>query len=104
VAQNPFTALSKEIELLKEQVASLFRLMGEQAKPRDTSIDAFCKRKGISRGTYLNMRKAGKGPRELAVGVRRIITPEAEADWDRERQAEAAAITEQRKSKHHDKE
>ena len=92
-------AVIRDVDLLKQQVAAILLLMGEKVKPRDPSIKGFFARKGISRGTYLNMRKLGKGPREVAAGAqRRIITEEAERDWDREREAEAAAITEQRKA------
>jgi hypothetical protein len=88
---DPFTALSKDVSLLKDQVALLLRLMGEAKTARDPSINSFCARKGISRSMYNKLRNAGKGPRESAAGLRRTITPEAEADWDREREAEAAA-------------
>jgi hypothetical protein len=33
------------------------------------------------------LKNAGKGPREMKVGKRVLITPEAEADWRREREA-----------------
>jgi hypothetical protein len=98
-ASPTIVTLTREIAQLKEQVTSLWRLVSKQhAPPRDTSIEAFCLRHGISRGTYLNLRKSGKTPREAAVGLRRIITEEAEADWVREREAEAATIAEQRKT------
>ena len=38
------------------------------------------------------MRKLGKGPRELKVLGRTIITARAELDWQRERQAETVEI------------
>jgi hypothetical protein len=55
------------------------------------SIDEFCHRNGICRATYYNLKKAGKGPREMKVGGQKRVTPAAEADWHREREAEAAA-------------
>jgi hypothetical protein len=55
------------------------------------SIPTFCRRHGISVAGYYNMRAEGKGPREAAVGKRKIITKEASADWRKEREAEAAA-------------
>jgi hypothetical protein len=55
------------------------------------SIKRFCKDNGeICKATYYNLRNAGKGPREIRAGRRVLITYEAEADWQRERLAEAA--------------
>jgi predicted DNA-binding transcriptional regulator AlpA len=53
------------------------------------SIDEFCKLHGISRATYYNLKKEGKGPREMAVNARKLISDESAADW--RRQMEAAA-------------
>lgn len=54
------------------------------------SIDEFCKANGgFSRATYYNLKRASKSPREMAVGARRLISDEAEADWRKEREAEA---------------
>jgi len=55
------------------------------------SIDEFCMRNGISRGTIYNYWKAGVGPRFMKVRSRRLISAEAEADWHREREAATAA-------------
>lgn len=60
------------------------------------SIAEFCFRNGICRATYYNLKRAGKGPREMAVGGQKRITPIAELDWHREREAEAAAAVEER--------
>jgi hypothetical protein len=51
---------------------------------RDPSVAGFCARKGISRATYINNRKRGRGPREIQPmpGGRIVITPEAEAEWE----------------------
>jgi hypothetical protein len=85
------SALTREIALLKDQIASILSILG-LSKQRDPSINGFCRRHGISRGTYLNLRRRGKAPREVAAGVRRIISEQAEADWIAEREAEAAEI------------
>lgn len=53
------------------------------------SIAEFCFRNGICRASYYNLKKAGKGPREMLVGGLRRITPAAEADWQRDREADA---------------
>jgi hypothetical protein len=58
----------------------------------DTSsktIDEFCTAERISRAMYYKLRRLGKGPREMAVGTHRRISPEAQADWRRDREAEA---------------
>jgi len=46
----------------------------------------FCAARKFSRALYFKMKKRGLGPREMKVGKRRIITPQAAADWDRERE------------------
>ena len=90
-------ALAREVELIKQQLTSVFRLLAQQAKPRDPSINGFCARHGISRRTYVNMRKDGITPRETAASDRRItITEEAEAEWIAEREAEAESRKERR--------
>lgn len=81
-------------------MALLLRLIGEAKTVRDPSINGFCARKGISRSIYNKLQKLGKGPREIAAGQRRTITPEAESDWDREREAEAAAKHAERRNAH----
>ena len=53
------------------------------------SIESFCRANGISVTTYFVMKRQGKGPREMKVGKRILITPEAEADWRRAREAES---------------
>jgi hypothetical protein len=55
------------------------------------TIKEFCQRERISRGTYYNLRRVGKGPREMLVGSVKRISPEARVDWRRERESEAAA-------------
>jgi len=84
-------ALRHDIAHLKEQIASILSVLGI-SKRRAPSSAGFCRRHGISRGTYLNLRRRGKAPREVAAGTRRIITEQAEADWIAERESEAAAL------------
>jgi hypothetical protein len=53
------------------------------------SIKQFCARNGdLSESFYRKMRERGLGPRETRIFDRVIITEEAEADWQRERQAQ----------------
>jgi hypothetical protein len=55
------------------------------------TVNEFCAAEKICRATYYNLRKAGKGPRVMRVRSQDRISPEARADWHREREAEAAA-------------
>jgi hypothetical protein len=55
------------------------------------SIDEFCARNGICRVSLYNYWRRGVGPRSFKVGSRRLITAEAERDWHRDREREAAA-------------
>jgi hypothetical protein len=97
ISSAKFSDLLREVEQLKTQLTSLFAIVGAKTAPRDSSIAGFCERNGISRSTYINLRRTGRGPRETAAGARRIIiTEQDEAAWLRERQAVAAALTEQR--------
>ncbi len=56
----------------------------------DYTIPQFCRKHRISRQTYYNLRKRGKGPREMTINSAKRITPEADADWQREREQETA--------------
>lgn len=47
------------------------------------SIEEFCRRHGISRGTYCNMRAVGRGPKEGHAMGRVLITKEAALEWRR---------------------
>jgi hypothetical protein len=80
--------LSTQVADLKRQVAALLKLLA----PPDTdrSISGFCKRKGISRSHFYKLKEQNKAPRIAHAGYRRFITPEAERDWDIEREAEGA--------------
>jgi hypothetical protein len=53
----------------------------EQTELDAYSIEEFCRRHSISRGTYFNMRNAGKGPREAHILGRVLITKEAALEW-----------------------
>jgi hypothetical protein len=68
----------------------------ERARRRRKSTDAhnipsFCVSNDISEAYYYKLKREGRGPREIEFDGRIIITPEAEADWRREREAETAA-------------
>jgi hypothetical protein len=57
------------------------------------SIAEFCLRHRISSPLYFKMRKAGRGPREIRIGKKILISKESAADWRRAREAEATAAT-----------
>ena len=54
------------------------------------SIGEFCAKHGISRATFYILRKEGRGPLEMKVGARRLISIEAAAAWRRRMEGEAA--------------
>jgi hypothetical protein len=90
VAKQSSLALTAEVETLHKKVDRLARLIVDHPD-EDRSIAGFCRRQGISRGTFYNQQKLGKAPRVAHVGSRRIITPESEREWELAREAEGAA-------------
>jgi predicted DNA-binding transcriptional regulator AlpA len=50
------------------------------------NIPEFCEAHRISEAFYYKLKKQGKGPREMEVGVRKLITLESAAEWRRERE------------------
>jgi hypothetical protein len=67
-----------EVAILRARLDELLARIG---KPADRSISGFCRRQGISRATYYNLKHK---PREVRANKRVLITPEAESDWERE--------------------
>jgi hypothetical protein len=55
------------------------------------NVDEFCAAESISRSALYEFWKQGKGPRFYRNGTRRVIAHQARLDWQREREAEAAA-------------
>jgi len=54
----------------------------ESTENRDAySIDEFCRRHGISHGTYYNLKNLGLGPREGGAMTRVLISRESAASW-----------------------
>jgi hypothetical protein len=69
-----------------------FRRRSANRRPGDAHTrPSFCASNHISESLYFRLKREGKGPREIEIGDRIIITPEAEADWRREREAETMA-------------
>jgi hypothetical protein len=65
--------------------------MRREIEPASFTIIEFCGRNRISPSQYFELKKQGKGPREMAVGTRgKRISQQAETDWQREREAAAA--------------
>jgi hypothetical protein len=90
-------SLEKKIDELMKQMREMRDLVKPQEKERDPSIAGFCERHGISRSQYLNLRRAGKGPRETVIGKGRVrITEDAEAQWIKAQEAEAVVIEQRR--------
>src|SRR5262245_39595432 len=56
------------------------------------TIPEFCAANRISESMYHKLKSLGLGPREMDVGRRRIITPEANAKWQAAGEREAASL------------
>src|SRR5262245_58449052 len=77
-----------------------FRRRSKHRKPGDAhTIPSFCESNAISESKYFDLKRRGKGPREIDLGGRTIITPEAERDWRLEREAETEAKRRAREAK-----
>jgi hypothetical protein len=87
------THLASEVAALRQLVNRMLYL-AESAADQSQTIPEFCSTERISRAFYYEMRKAGRGPREMrhADGCVRI-SPEARRDWRRERERETAQST-----------
>ena len=74
MAKNPKTETSKP------------KVVGQAPHLEAFSIAEFCARHCISRAHFYNLRNAGEGPREMALGTRVLISAEAAAEWRRQRE------------------
>jgi hypothetical protein len=85
------TAL-KRIMPPNKQSRPFVRTHGRRRKSGDVhTIASFCASNAISESKYFDLKRRGKGPREIELNKRILITPEAEADWRRDREAETLA-------------
>jgi hypothetical protein len=76
----------------RKQKRPAFRRYNKHRKPGDAhTIPSFCVSNAISESKYFDLKRKGKGPREIDLGGRTIITPEAERDWRAAREAETEA-------------
>ena len=57
-----------------------------------STVDEFCHSHRISRGTFYNLLKIGRGPSIMKVGARTLVSAEAAADWRRKMEASTAQI------------
>lgn len=89
--------LAADIADVKAQLAAVVETIGTLVKLANESgaasftIPQFCRRNSLSESQYFKLQREGRGPRTMStgsVGVR--ISREAEADWVRAREAEAA--------------
>ena len=79
----------RETRLAKRAVTA--PVIRAQPIPRAAySIPEFCEAFGISIRTYFNLREEGKGPREMRLGRRVLITVETALAWARAREAVTA--------------
>jgi hypothetical protein len=71
---------------------SAYKRRSKNRKPTDAhTVASFCESNAISLSKYFNLKRDGKGPREIELGGRIIISREAETDWRHEREAETTA-------------
>ena len=65
----------------KSKAENAAALLSAGIPRKSFSIPEFCARHGISPGLYTKLKKLKRGPREINVLDRILITDEAEADW-----------------------
>ena len=76
----------------KFKARTQFKKFSQNRKPGQAHTRlSFCESNAISESKYFDLKRKGKGPREIELDGRIIITPEAEADWRAEREAETMA-------------
>jgi hypothetical protein len=69
-----------------------YRSHGQNRRPGDVhTIASFCQSNAISPSLYYKLRREGRGPVEIEIADRIVITEQAEAAWRAERQAETTA-------------
>jgi hypothetical protein len=58
---------------------------------KDMLVPEWCTKHRISRSFYYVLKTQGKGPRELRLGSKILITHKADAEWLQAREAEQAS-------------
>jgi hypothetical protein len=91
-------SLAADITDIKEQLAALTTAVtiltrfAEQGEIASFTIAEFRVRNRLSESQFHKLQREGRGPRVMSIGsVGRRISREAEADWVRDREAEASA-------------
>ena len=85
--------------LRKKKKRTAFRQWSKHRRPGDAHTrPSFCASNKISESFYFKLKRQGKGPREIELDGRIIITPEAERDWRAEREAETMAKRREREA------
>jgi hypothetical protein len=90
---NQFKAMLAQATSLDELKA----LLGQATGPSQVeafSVNQFCVEHNFCRASYYKLKAAGKGPKELRVGKRVLITREAAAEWRRAMVADAGTRSE----------
>ena len=69
-----------------------FKRRSKKRQPGDAhTILSFCESNAISPSKYYALKRQDRGPREIELDGRIIISPEAEIAWRRQMEAETAA-------------
>ena len=84
--------MARRETISKKQRAKRTRRTLPPRGPQDVfSIDEFCAAHRLSPSMYWKLQGQGLGPREMRVGRRVLISPEAAEQWRRTREAAAYA-------------
>ena len=90
-----FTKLRKDAAAQRKLLRRILAVLESRADPDNDhsyTIAQFCRAEQIDRDTYYEMKKEGRGPREMRPAERAPrISAEARRDWQRARETEAAA-------------
>jgi hypothetical protein len=82
---------SKNAKKLRQRRAGRRRRDCAPPSPRrDFTVDEWCDKRRISRFLFYEMLRDGTAPRTMKIRKRRTISPEADEEWQREREAATA--------------
>jgi hypothetical protein len=56
------------------------------------TVESWCTTRGVSRSMFYKLKGVGKAPALHYVGNKPLISPEADEEWLRQREAEAAEV------------
>jgi hypothetical protein len=97
--ENETPAERKAREARAKKRREQFRRRAARHQPgMARNIPAFCLNNDISVSFYYSLKRKGRGPREMELEGRTLITPEAEADWRRAMEAETAVKRERKRA------